>query len=114
LEPATPDHGRIARYALGDDYHEHLKARLHQLADFVHELSPQSVTRACVDSAPVMEKELAARAGIGWVGKNTCIINADIGSWLLLGEIITTLDLPIDEPAVDRCGTCRRCIDAWP
>jgi epoxyqueuosine reductase len=61
-----------------------------------------------------MEKELAARAGVGWFGKNSCVINTGIGSWLLLGEIVTTLPLPADEPAVDRCGTCRRCIDACP
>ena len=75
---------------------------------------PHCQTQAAVDTAPVMEKELAARAGIGWVGKNTCIINPRVGSWLLLGEIITTLKLPADEPAVDRCGTCRRCIEACP
>jgi epoxyqueuosine reductase len=107
-------HGKIARYALGDDYHEHMKSRLHALADWMREQSPQAITRACVDTAPVMEKELAARAGVGWQGKNTCILNENIGSWLLLGEIVTTLDLPHDEPAVDRCGTCTKCIDACP
>jgi epoxyqueuosine reductase len=61
-----------------------------------------------------MEKELAARAGIGWFGKNSCVINEQIGSWIFLGEVITTLDLPHDQPAIDRCGTCRRCIDACP
>ncbi len=105
---------RIARYALGDDYHEILKDRLHALADRIRQLAPDARTRACVDTAPVMEKELAARAGLGWFGKNGCVINPRIGSWLLLGEIVTTLDLPPDEPAIDRCGTCRRCIDACP
>ena len=114
LEPAPPGCGRIARYALGDDYHEHMKAKLHALADAMREFAPGIETRCSVDTAPLMEKELAARAGIGWIGKNTCIINPAIGSWLLLGEVITTLDLPADEPAVDRCGTCRRCIDACP
>jgi len=107
-------HGKVARYALADDYHELIKQRLHRLADWIHEIAPEAQTRAAVDTAPVMEKELAARAGIGWLGKNTCIINEEVGSWILLGEIITTLALPPDEPAVDRCGTCTRCIDACP
>lgn len=113
--PAPPEHhGRIARYALGDDYHEVMKPRLHALADWVRSQAPQAQTRAAVDTAPVMEKELAARAGVGWMGKNTCIIHPQMGSWLLLGEVLTTLDLPADQPAIDRCGTCRRCIDACP
>jgi epoxyqueuosine reductase len=112
---ASQEHeARIARYALGEDYHEVLKKRLHALADRVRELAPEAQTRAAVDTAPVMEKELAARAGIGWLGKNTCIINEEIGSWTFLGEVITTLPLPSDEPAVDRCGTCTRCIEACP
>jgi epoxyqueuosine reductase len=106
--------GRIARYALGDDYHEHIKTRLHALADWFRSIAPDALTRCGVDTAPIMEKELAARAGIGWMGKNTCIINPTIGSWLLLGEIITNLELPPDDPAADRCGSCRRCIDACP
>jgi epoxyqueuosine reductase len=118
LEPvpdeAREHHGRVARYALGDDYHELIKRRLHKLADAIRELSPGAVTRCGVDTAPVMEKELAARAGVGWIGKNTNVINADVGSWLLLGEVITTLDLPFDAPSTDHCGTCRRCIDACP
>ena len=107
-------HGRIARYALGDDYHEHIKSRLYKLADWIRAASPGAGTRCGVDTAPIAEKELAARAGIGWMGKNTCVINESVGSWLLLGEVITTLDLPPDSPGVDRCGTCRRCIDACP
>jgi epoxyqueuosine reductase len=108
------NHGKIARYALGDDYHELIKARLHALADWLREQAPEARTRACVDTAPVMEKELAARAGVGWFGKNSCVINDKIGSWVLLGEIVTTLQLPPDVPATDRCGTCRKCIDACP
>ncbi|WP_428938399.1 tRNA epoxyqueuosine(34) reductase QueG [Fontivita pretiosa] len=116
LSPPPPgsSHGRIARYALGQDYHELFKPRLYQLADWIRARVPDVQTRCAVDTAPVMEKELAARAGIGWIGKNTCIINERIGSWLLLGEVLTTLQLPPDDPAIDRCGTCRRCIDACP
>jgi epoxyqueuosine reductase len=107
-------HGRVARYALGDDYHELIKTRLHVLADWIRAAAPGAQTRCGVDTAPIAEKELAARAGLGWMGKNTCVINEKIGSWLLLGEVITTLELPADAPGVDRCGTCRRCIDACP
>ena len=87
---------------------------MHKLADLIRELAPDAQTRCGVDTAPIMEKELAARAGIGWIGKNTCVINDQIGSWLFLGEVITTLELPADDPAIDRCGSCRRCIDACP
>jgi epoxyqueuosine reductase len=114
LEPAPPNAARIARYALGDDYHEHVKIKLHALADAIRQLAPLAQTSCGVDTAPIMEKELAARAGVGWIGKNTCVINPAIGSWILLGEVITDLELPPDEPAVDRCGSCRRCIDACP
>jgi len=114
LERAPAGHGRIARYALGQDYHELIKGRLHGLADWIRQIAPETKTRCSVDTAPVMEKELAARAGIGWLGKSTCIINEEIGSWILLGEVLTTLALPADEPATDRCGSCRRCIDACP
>jgi epoxyqueuosine reductase len=106
--------GHIARYALGDDYHEVIKQRLWQLSDWLRQRVDGVITRACVDTAPVMEKELASRAGLGWMGKNTCIINPQIGSWILLGEIITNIELPVDEPQLDRCGTCRRCLDACP
>jgi epoxyqueuosine reductase len=118
LEPVPDEqrrhHARIARYALGDDYHEVLKKRLWRLADWLRESHPGAVTRTCVDTAPVMEKDLAARAGVGWVGKNTCVIHPQLGSWLLLGEIVTTLALPPDDPIENYCGTCRRCIDACP
>ncbi len=118
LDAAAPDRGeapgRIARYALGDDYHEVIKNRLHELADWLRTESPGAETRCAVDTAPIMEKELAVRAGIGWMGKNTCVIHPEVGSWILLGEMLTTLELPPDEPAIDRCGTCTRCIDACP
>src|SRR2546421_10435088 len=113
-EPPDAGHAPIARDAVGDDYHQVLRKRLHTLADKIRELAPEAQTRAAVETAPVMEKELAARAGIGWLGKNTCIINEEIGSWVFLGEIITTLPLPVDDAAVDRCGTCTRCIEACP
>jgi epoxyqueuosine reductase len=107
-------HGKVSRYALGEDYHEIIKSRLFVLADWIRQRAPEAITRCAVDTAPVMEKELSARAGVGWLGKNTCIINESIGSWLLLGEIITSLELHPDNPAIDRCGTCTRCIDACP
>ncbi len=118
LEP-VPDaergrHGRLARYALGDDYHEAMKPRLYDLADWFRELVPGAMTRCSVDTAPVMEKELAARAGVGWVGKNTCLISPSEGSWLLLGAVLTDYPLTPDEPATDHCGTCTRCLEACP
>jgi epoxyqueuosine reductase len=113
-EEDRPHHAKVARYALGDDYHEIIKDRLHALADWIRERSPGAQTRAAVDTAPLMEKELSALAGVGWVGKNTCLINPRVGSWLLLGEVVTTLELPADAPATDHCGTCTRCIDACP
>jgi epoxyqueuosine reductase len=115
LEESSGDgRGRVARYALGDDYHEIIKDGLHQLADWLHGVEPTVRTRCSVDTAPLLERELAARAGVGWIGKNTCVINPEIGSWILLGEILTTLELPVDEPAIDRCGSCMRCIEACP
>lgn len=112
--PDAEPRGRIARYALGVDYHVHVKDKLYALADWLRTRTPDAETKCAVDTVPVLERELAARAGVGWIGKNTCVINTKIGSWIFLGEVFTTLELPIDEPAVDRCGTCRRCIDACP
>jgi epoxyqueuosine reductase len=114
LEPLEEGEGRVARYALGDDYHGLIKSRLHALADWLRAEYPEAQTRAAVDTAPVMEKELAARAGVGWVGKNNCLIHPRAGSWLLLGEVITTLPLAPDAPATDHCGSCTRCLDACP
>jgi epoxyqueuosine reductase len=114
LDPPRDGDGRVARYALGNDYHDFIKDRLFALADWIRTQAPEAQTRIAVDTAPVMEKELAARAGIGWLAKNTLVINPDIGSWLLLGEIFTSLELPFDDPVSDRCGSCTRCIDACP
>jgi len=106
--------GKVARYALGADYHELIKPKLYAIADWLREAVPGTRTKCGVDTAPILEREHAARGGIGWVGKNTCLINERIGSWLLLGSVLTTADLAVDEPSTDRCGTCTRCIDACP
>ena len=108
--------GKIARYARGDDYHVVMKKRLHRLADELAQQFPDETFRVCVDTAPVMEREHAQRAGLGAVGKHTLLIQEGVGSYVLLGEIITTLALaptPSAEGA-DPCGSCTRCIDACP
>ena len=109
-----PGHGRIARYAWGKDYHEVLCARLEQLESRIKSLAPQSETRSYVDTGPVMEKAWAQQAGLGWIGKHSNLVSTRYGSWLVLGEILTTLELDADEPAADLCGTCTLCIKACP
>lgn len=104
----------IARYALGRDYHKLLRRRLQQLADRINAAGAQHGYRVFVDSAPVLEKPLAAAAGLGWQGKHTNLINRRAGSWFLLGEIYTDLPLPVDEPVTDHCGSCRACLDVCP
>ena len=105
----------MAQYALGADYHDLLKDRLRQLwASVREEAGEDPAGRYFVDTAPVLERELANRAGLGWWGKNTCLINQWQGSYFLLGEIVTEVDLEWDHPAVDHCGTCTRCLDACP
>jgi len=108
--------GRIARYAWGRDYHRVLDTKLRQFERALRlRLAPEGFqARACCDTAPIMEREIAARAGIGWVGKNTLLIHPRQGSWFVLGELITSLDLAWDEPMPGHCGTCRRCIEACP
>ncbi len=107
--------GRIARYARGDDYHRVMKRRLHELCDALAcEFNGHEFV-ACVDTAPVLEREHARRAGLGYVGKNTMLIEPGVGSYLLLGEIITTLPLETNsQPYDDHCGSCTRCLDACP
>lgn len=109
------DRGWISRYAWGDDYHDVMGAMLDELARYVKDVSPKdAAARTYVDTGPVLEKAHAGRSGVGWLGKNTCLINQRAGSWLFLGEVITDVELEFDAPAADRCGTCTRCIDACP
>ncbi len=109
-----PDAPKLSTYAYGRDYHKVLKKRLKPLMTFIAEQYGQVELRAFVDSAPVLEKAWAERAGIGWRGKHTNVIRQGAGSWFFLCELITDLELAPDAPATDHCGTCRRCIDACP
>jgi epoxyqueuosine reductase len=109
-----PGMGRIARYAWGKDYHTVMSRRLSQLEAKIAALAPDVTTRAYVDTGPIMEKAWAQQAGLGWIGKHSNLVSAECGSWLLLGEILTTLDLKEDEPATDLCGSCTLCIQACP
>ena len=104
----------VARYALGRDYHKLMRQRLQRLADRIAgEVGPFG-HRVFVDSAPVLERALARNAGLGWIGKHTCLVDKDGGSWFFLGEIYLDLALPVDVPADNHCGTCSRCIDVCP
>jgi epoxyqueuosine reductase len=112
-EPQQPKGtGRIARYAWGDDYHDLMRARLEKLSAFLVELG--GAQKCYVDTGPILERDHAAEAGLGWQGKSTMLIDAKLGTWFFLGEILTTLDLPPDPPQTDRCGSCTRCITACP
>ena len=103
----------ISRYAWGDDYHSSIRAQLEQLAGKLLDVG-EFRWRACVDTAPLLERSWARQAGLGWIGKNTCLINERQGSWFFLAELLTTLEIAPDAPAPDRCGTCTRCIEACP
>ncbi len=107
--------GWIARYAWGADYHQCMQEKLTGLQTFVADIVPAEVaSKLYVDTGPVVERVYAKYAGLGWFGKNTCILHKRLGSWLLLGELILTIPLDYDQPAFDHCGTCTRCIDACP
>lgn len=104
----------VARYALGRDYHKLMRRRLQQFADAIAAEAGPFGYRVFVDSAPVLERALARNAGLGWIGKHTCLIDRDGGSWFFLGEIYVDIPLPVDAPATAHCGTCTRCIDICP
>lgn len=104
----------ISRYALGRDYHKVLKGRLRALARRIEARTGKFGYRVFVDSAPVLEKAIAEKAGLGWIGKHTNLIDRDSGSWFFLGELYTDLPLPVDEPEVSHCGSCAACIDVCP
>ena len=113
-ERAESTAGRISCYARGDDYHDVMKARLLELQSQITAICPDTQGRAYVDTGPVLEREFAARAGLGWFGKHTNLIEKRSGSWFFVGELILTTNLEPDPPATDHCGTCTRCIDACP
>ena len=119
VEVNDPERGWISRYAWGGkDYHDALLPRLKQVEAAIKQLADQNnlaiETRSYVDTGPMVERVYAKYAGIGWIGKNTCIIHQKLGSWVFLGVILTSLELPAETAAVDRCGSCTRCIDACP
>ena len=119
VQVSDPERGWISRYAWGSkDYHDALLPRLRQVEAEVKRLAGERglpvETRSYVDTGPILERLYARHAGIGWIGKNTCIIHQKLGSWLFLGVVLTSLELPPDKPAPERCGSCTRCIDACP
>ena len=114
VEVEASGQGWISRYAWGKDYHAILREKLLALAEALQAEQGPFHYKICVDTAPLLERAYARQAGLGWIAKNTCLINQQLGSWIFLGELITSLDLEPDGPAPARCGTCTRCIDACP
>jgi epoxyqueuosine reductase len=110
-----PGHGWISRYAWGIDYHDVVREGLRRLLNEISRVHDEPFdSKICVDTAPLLERSYARSAGLGWIGKNTCLINQGQGSWFFLGEILLSIPLLVDAPVDDRCGTCTRCIDACP
>ncbi|MDQ6664867.1 MAG: tRNA epoxyqueuosine(34) reductase QueG [Acidobacteriota bacterium] len=109
----APEGASISRYAWGEDYHEVLRRGLERLVEKLREHADFEY-RICVDTAPLLERSYARLAGLGWIGKNTCLIHEGMGSWFFLGELLISLEIDPDSPPPDRCGTCTRCIDACP
>jgi epoxyqueuosine reductase len=106
--------GMISRHASGKDYHRVLKEKLERIITFLKDRNPGIRAKTCVDSSVIAEKSIAARAGAGWIGKNSLLINANLGSWFFLGELIINREFEPDEPVSDMCGTCSKCIEACP
>jgi len=114
-KPVALGQGKVSRYAWGDDYHDLIRTRLHTLADFLRTAAPGCHARGVVDTAPLLEREFAQLAGLGWIGKNTLLINKRRGSWFFLAALLTDLDLEYDAPhEADHCGVCTACLDACP
>lgn len=114
-EISSNDRAWISRYAWGEDYHQIMKERLQKVEAHLRAVSAEPFeAKICVDTAPLLERSYARQAGLGWIGKNTCLIHEPTGSWYFLGELLLSLQLEPDAPAPDRCGTCRSCIDACP
>jgi epoxyqueuosine reductase len=115
IESRDPAHAHIARYAWGDDYHDVIGARLDRLMAWMRATSDTPLeAKAYVDTGPVQERVYAQYAGVGWIGKNCCVINPDLGSWIFLAEILCSLPLEADHPSFDQCGTCALCLEACP
>lgn len=114
-QAAAAGQGRVSRYAWGIDYHDLVRERLHALADYLRERSGGCQARGVVDTAPLLEREFAQLAGLGWIGKNSLLLNREAGSWFFLAALLTDAELATDAPfAADHCGTCRACLDACP
>ena len=110
-----PDHGKISRYAWGDDYHDVMREKLRELLAWIKTEIPEIDGKVCVDTAPMMDKAWAVRAGLGWQGKHSNLITTEVGSWVFIGEIILNIELDYDTSVVaDHCGSCTACLDACP
>jgi epoxyqueuosine reductase len=111
----TPGRGRVSRYAWGEDYHDLIRERLNELCAWLRGQIPEASARGVIDTAPLLEREFAQLAGLGWVGKNTLLLNRTFGSWYFLAALVTDVELAHDEPeSFDHCGTCTACLDACP
>ncbi len=112
---ADPDKGKVSRYAWGDDYHDIVKEKLWELLGWIQTEIPETKGKACVDTAPIMDKAWAVRAGLGWLGKHTNVITPEFGSWVFIGEVLLDIELDYETEIVeDHCGTCTACLDACP